>query len=283
MSRNGSGTQSSPAGSFPAVGGTLIESTKFNNVINDINASLTASIANDGQTPILANLPMSGFKHTGAAAATASGQYVEYAQMNAALAGKANSGANSDITSLSAFNSTLSVSTATSPAHALRFDQYKNRMTLVSAATGSGSPADTAENNLKSADTVAGVLSANGDMLHFVNKYRCAANATTKQIKIYFGSAVLANSGAIAHNGSNIIVEGWIIRTGATTQVAYTKIIEGTTGAAWNSSLTGNVNFSTAAETLANAITLRTTVTLGAGAALNDVIQDSMYYEIIKV
>ena len=85
MPRNGSGTQTSPAASYPAVSGTLIESGKFNAVINDINASLTASIANDGQTPILANLPMSGFKHTGAAAASASGQYAEYDQMNTAI------------------------------------------------------------------------------------------------------------------------------------------------------------------------------------------------------
>jgi hypothetical protein len=44
---------------------------------------------------------MSGFKHTGAAAANAAGQYVEYAQNVTALALKANSGANTDITSLS--------------------------------------------------------------------------------------------------------------------------------------------------------------------------------------
>jgi hypothetical protein len=89
MPRNGSGSQSSPGSSFPAVSGTLIESAKFNTVINDINASITASIANDGQTPILANLPMSGFKHTGVAAANASGQYVEFAQYTTALAAKA--------------------------------------------------------------------------------------------------------------------------------------------------------------------------------------------------
>jgi hypothetical protein len=120
MSRNGSGTQSSPAGSFPVVTGTIIDSTKFNNTINDINSEITKSIANDGQTPILANLPMSGFKHTGAAQANAAGQYVEYAQANSTYLAKASnlsdvantttartnigaaaSGANTDITSLS--------------------------------------------------------------------------------------------------------------------------------------------------------------------------------------
>lgn len=105
MSRNGSGTQTSPGGSFPAVTGTVISSTSFNNIVNDINSEITKSIANDGQTPITANLPMSGFKHTGVAAASGSGQYMEYAQVNTLLAAKAANGANSDITSLSAVTS----------------------------------------------------------------------------------------------------------------------------------------------------------------------------------
>lgn len=86
MPRNGSGTQSSPAASFPAVAGTLIESSKFNNVIDDINASLTASISNDGQTPILANIPMNGFKFTGLTSGSSSGDSVEYGQYNTRVA-----------------------------------------------------------------------------------------------------------------------------------------------------------------------------------------------------
>lgn len=85
MSRNGSGVQTSPGSSFPAVASTLIESTKFNNVINDINTVLTQSISNDGQTPILANLPMGGFKLTGLAAGAGAGDSVEYAQALALL------------------------------------------------------------------------------------------------------------------------------------------------------------------------------------------------------
>ena len=90
MSRNGSGSYSSPGASFPAVSGATIDSAKYNNVINDIGSALTQSIANDGQTVISANLPMSGFKHTGAAAATVAGQYIEYAQHVTDLALKAN-------------------------------------------------------------------------------------------------------------------------------------------------------------------------------------------------
>lgn len=74
MSRNGSGTYSLPAGN-PVVTGTTISSTWANNTLSDIATALTGSIAADGQTAITANLPMSGYKHTGVGAATARGQY----------------------------------------------------------------------------------------------------------------------------------------------------------------------------------------------------------------
>jgi len=92
MSRNGSGSYTPPGASFPAVSGATIDSAKYNAVINDLGSALTQSIANDGQTVISANLPMSGFKHTGAAVATASGQYVEYSQYGALAAAGLGSG-----------------------------------------------------------------------------------------------------------------------------------------------------------------------------------------------
>lgn len=67
MPRNGSGIQSSPAADYPAVASTLIESTKFNNVIDDINTSISGSVAADGQTTITANIPMNSKKFTGMA------------------------------------------------------------------------------------------------------------------------------------------------------------------------------------------------------------------------
>jgi len=65
LSRNGSGVQSSPGASYPAVASTLIESTKFNAVIDDINSVLTLSLAADGQTTVTANIPMNSKKFTG--------------------------------------------------------------------------------------------------------------------------------------------------------------------------------------------------------------------------
>lgn len=76
MPFNGSGVFTPPAADFPAVAMTLIQSSKFNNVINDIaNNGLSFALTKDGQQTATANQPMGGFRHTGVGAASASGQY----------------------------------------------------------------------------------------------------------------------------------------------------------------------------------------------------------------
>lgn len=84
MSRNGSGTYTLPAGN-PVTTGTTISSTWANNTLTDIATALTQSLAKDGQTVPTANIPMGGFKLTGAASATASGQFTVYGQTGAVL------------------------------------------------------------------------------------------------------------------------------------------------------------------------------------------------------
>jgi hypothetical protein len=79
MSRNGSGTYNLPQPAF--VSGTVISSTAVNSDFNDIANALTASIANDGQTPILANLPMSNYRHTGVGNAVARSDYAAAGQV----------------------------------------------------------------------------------------------------------------------------------------------------------------------------------------------------------
>ena len=62
---------SPPASDFPAVTGTAIDSTKYNNVINDIATALTGSLACNGESVITANFAMGAYKITGLGAATA--------------------------------------------------------------------------------------------------------------------------------------------------------------------------------------------------------------------
>lgn len=80
MARNGSGTYSLPSGN-PVVTGTVISSTTHNNTNSDIASALTQSVSKDGQTTMTGNLPMGGFKITGAAVGTASTDYATVSQI----------------------------------------------------------------------------------------------------------------------------------------------------------------------------------------------------------
>ena len=80
MARNGSGTYTLPAGN-PVTTGTTISSTWANNTLNDIGNAMTASLAYDGQTTPVANLPMGSYIHTGVGNATARTNYASAAQV----------------------------------------------------------------------------------------------------------------------------------------------------------------------------------------------------------
>lgn len=80
MPYNGSGSYSAPSNSWnPAVGGTTISSADWNSLLTDLETALSTVITKDGQTTITANLPMSGFKHTGVNTNSGSTSRSEYA------------------------------------------------------------------------------------------------------------------------------------------------------------------------------------------------------------
>ncbi len=66
------------------VAGTLIDATairdNFVTAKSEVSALQTAKLAANGTVNPSANQPMAGFKHTGVAAASAAGQYIEYTQ-----------------------------------------------------------------------------------------------------------------------------------------------------------------------------------------------------------
>lgn len=64
----------------PEANGDLIDAVRHNGRMNDLATGITACLAKNGENVPTANLPMGGYRHTGAAAAIASGQYVTYEQ-----------------------------------------------------------------------------------------------------------------------------------------------------------------------------------------------------------
>jgi len=109
MARNGAGTYTLPAGN-PVTTGTTISSTWANNTLNDIASSLTASLAYDGQTAPVANLPMATYAHTNVGNATVRTMY--------AAAGQVQDGALSYLTSVSGTDTITAVAPISMSAYA---------------------------------------------------------------------------------------------------------------------------------------------------------------------
>lgn len=65
MPRNGSGVYNLPPSVNPVVTQTLITSNWANTTMNDLAAAITGSLARNGESPMLNNLPMGGFEITG--------------------------------------------------------------------------------------------------------------------------------------------------------------------------------------------------------------------------
>lgn len=80
MPRNGlDGTYTIPEPDFEY--DTVIDEQAMNNIFDDIETALSQSVATDGQSPISADLPMSGYKHTGVGNAGSRNQYAAAGQV----------------------------------------------------------------------------------------------------------------------------------------------------------------------------------------------------------
>lgn len=85
MPWSGAGTYSLPPAFSPEVNGTTIDATRYNGLTTDVATAITACLAKNGENAATGNLPMGGFRHTGAAAASASGHYLVYGQSDMAV------------------------------------------------------------------------------------------------------------------------------------------------------------------------------------------------------
>lgn len=175
MSRNGSGTYSLPAGN-PVVAGTDITVTWGNTTLSDIATALTASISNDGQTPILANLPMSGYKHTGAGSATASGQYLVYGQAGVLAS-----------TTITTTTPELSIETTSNSTASVYLNTWGLDRALIQAQGGSGAGSGTGRGNLivqtaNSSGVLTTALTIDGDQVVGVGVTPTSRNNTSLQI-----------------------------------------------------------------------------------------------------
>jgi hypothetical protein len=81
MSYNGNGVFQINTAGQPVVAGTVISSTAFNALTNDLAGGLTNAITKDGQSTPIANIPMGGFRITDLAAGVSATDAVRLAQL----------------------------------------------------------------------------------------------------------------------------------------------------------------------------------------------------------
>jgi hypothetical protein len=120
------------------------------------------------------------------------------------------------------------------------------------------------DDTLQTYSVPANTLSTNGDTLAGTCAGSFAANANNKRLRAKFGATTIFDSGAVAWNSGDWVLQFEITRTGAATQKAFGKLSTS------NSTLYAFADYSTAAETLSGAVTLLIT---GEATSDNDIVK----------
>lgn len=120
----------------------------------------------------------------------------------------------------------------------------------------------------------AATLATNGDSIEFDTWGTCAANANTKDIKVYYGGTTLIDGGVVVLNGVDWKCHGRIVRTGAATQTANAEL---TVGGTLLSAVNGTICDTTApTETLSGTVVFKVTGTSAISPNDHDIDQNGM-------
>ncbi len=132
------------------------------------------------------------------------------------------------------------------------------------------------EDDLMTYAVTANLMTFDGEGFQFRASGTIANNANEKRIKVMYGATTILDTGASGMPVSaamNWVVVGEVIRTGATTQKCNALLSIG------QEALITYTGYSTAAETLSNAITFKLT---GEATADNDIVQETLTVQPIK-
>lgn len=118
----------------------------------------------------------------------------------------------------------------------------------------------------------ANTLDVDHKYIHFSASGRFATSVSNKQLRAYFGSTKIFDSGSLAiTTASDWILEGWIIRISATSEHALVKFESS------SSVLLASALYSTPAEDLTTQVVLKCT---GAGTSDNDITQTDLIVDV---
>lgn len=139
-----------------------------------------------------------------------------------------------------------------------------------------GTDAATTEKDLHTYTLPASTLAIDGRGVRIHVAWTTSANANTKRFRVYFGSTVVFDSGALAENGRNGRITVDVFRTGAATQDAI-----GTAVGFSNAGAPLDGTFATPTETLSGAVVIKTTGQNGTATATDCRVELS-YVELLN-
>jgi len=129
------------------------------------------------------------------------------------------------------------------------------------------------EDDLITYSMPASVLSEDGDTLDITAFGTVAANANNKTIKLYFGSTVLIDTGAVAANSGSWYINSKIARISVTSEKAITEIISD------NLLIIDSASFKSPTADTAAAIEIKCT---GEATSDNDIVQEGLIIKWFK-
>lgn len=131
----------------------------------------------------------------------------------------------------------------------------------------------TGEDDLRTYSVPAATLAVNGDHLVWEAAGTFAGTANDKRVKVKFGATTMFDTGVLAITAAgDWQVNGLVIRTGAATQRCVARFTS------TDAALPTATDYTTAAETLSGAITLKLT---GEATANNDIVQELLIVRLL--
>lgn len=129
----------------------------------------------------------------------------------------------------------------------------------------------TGEDDLISQTVAANTLQTNLDSIRLTWAVTFAANANNKTLKVYWNGVAVLNTGAVAYNAVQAVVEMVITRTGAATQNVIIKAIGGGIFAS-------QVAVTTGSATLSSSVVAKLT---GEATSNNDIVANQLIVEFL--
>lgn len=142
---------------------------------------------------------------------------------------------------------------------------HSPRLSAITSTTGT--PASTTETDLATYAMPAGQVAADGQALRITTAGVLAATTRSRTVRLYLGATLLAS--ITTTNSAELLwsIEAWVTRRSSTSeQIFYKLTLGGAASDSWIISRNG-----TAAENLANALTVKITGQVGGSPVANDI------------